>query len=158
MKLDIDEKKALAKALATAFIQLNKNNHKINCSHKIKKSEFILLSTMINLMNEKKSGIRASDLSTHLEITPAAVTHLLNSLEKGKYVERLADPSDRRIVLVKPTEKTQETIGLMEKQFMRKFEGLTDFLGENDTKELTRLLTRASIYIKENVNDEENIK
>lgn len=153
--MDSSETKKLSQKLAKAFMTLNKNHQRIQTDHKMKKSEFILLHIMIDAMKDGKNGIKASDLSTRLEITPAAVTHMLNSLEKEQYVERFADSSDRRIVLVKPTQSAKEIIEIMEKEFFKKFEGLIDYLGEKDTNELIRILTAASAYFKKNNNKKE---
>ncbi|MDP4179418.1 MAG: MarR family transcriptional regulator [Bacillota bacterium] len=152
--MDANDSNELVLELAKAFMYIVKCHQKIQCHQKIKKSEFVLLSAIIEMAGQYQYGIKASDLSNKLKITPAAVTHMLNSLEKNKYIERLSDPSDRRIVLVKATEKTKETINEMQNSFLKKFEGLTNFLSENDTKELIRLLNKSLVYLTETESDE----
>ena len=73
--------------------------------HELRQSEFILLATINHFNDSGSKGVKVSDLSTYMEITPAAVTHMINSTEEGGYLERLSDSADRRIVLVKLTEK-----------------------------------------------------
>lgn len=47
--------------------------------------------------------MKPSDLLPHLETTPAAITTLLDRMERGGLVERNRDESDRRIVWVTMT-------------------------------------------------------
>lgn len=48
--------------------------------------------------------MKPSDLLPHLETTPAAITTLLDRMERAGLVERNSDESDRRIVWVTMTE------------------------------------------------------
>lgn len=48
----------------------------------------------------------ASAIAREIRLTPAAVTALLDRLEKRGYVRRQGDPNDRRKVLVSTTDKT----------------------------------------------------
>ncbi|WP_090573520.1 MarR family winged helix-turn-helix transcriptional regulator [Paenibacillus sp. OV219] len=55
--------------------------------------------------------MKPSDLLVYLETTPAAITTLLDRMERGGLVVRNRDESDRRIVWVTTTEKGQvETV------------------------------------------------
>jgi len=49
----------------------------------------------------------ASAIARHTRLTPAAVTALVDRLEKRGFVRRLADPGDRRKVLVEAAEETR---------------------------------------------------
>jgi DNA-binding MarR family transcriptional regulator len=48
----------------------------------------------------------ASAIARHTRLTPAAVTALIDRLEKRGFVRRAADPGDRRKVLVEAAEET----------------------------------------------------
>jgi DNA-binding MarR family transcriptional regulator len=50
----------------------------------------------------------ASAIARHTRLTPAAVTALIDRLEKRGFVRRTADPSDRRKVLVEAGEETRK--------------------------------------------------
>ncbi|GIP32472.1 MarR family winged helix-turn-helix transcriptional regulator [Paenibacillus sp. J2TS4] len=52
--------------------------------------------------------MKPSDFIAHLETTPAAITTLLDRMEKGGLIVRERDSHDRRIVWVKPTDKGRE--------------------------------------------------
>ena len=94
-------------------------------------------------------GVKVTDLSQRLNITPAAVTHMLNSLEEEGYIERLRDFKDRRVVMVRPSAKGIEILEKGKKEFLERFSGLVEYLGEEDAKELIRLLNKTSRYFKE---------
>ena len=56
---------------------------------------------------QQHQPMKPSDLLAYLETTPAAITTLLDRMERGGLVERKRDESDRRIVWVTTTEKGQ---------------------------------------------------
>ena len=145
----MDEKTILAKELADAFTQFKKLQWHNSAFKQIKKSEFMLLRTMMDSMGPEDKGVKPSELSSKLEITPAAVTHMINALEKKQYVERLSDPKDRRVVFVRPTEKSIEIINSMREDFLSNFKDLAISLGEKDSRELIRLLTLTYQCFKE---------
>jgi DNA-binding MarR family transcriptional regulator len=48
-------------------------------------------------------GVASRGLAEHLSISPSAVTPLVDQLVEQKLVTREDDPSDRRVVLIRPT-------------------------------------------------------
>ncbi|MGN7457676.1 MarR family winged helix-turn-helix transcriptional regulator [Paenibacillus pasadenensis] len=52
---------------------------------------------------QKHQPMKPSELLQHLQTTPAAITTLLDRMEKGGLIERSRDSSDRRIVWVQMT-------------------------------------------------------
>jgi DNA-binding MarR family transcriptional regulator len=50
----------------------------------------------------------AGELARHSGLTTGAVTAVIDRLERAGYVERVADPGDRRRVLVDVTDKTRK--------------------------------------------------
>ena len=112
----------------------------------VRQSEFRLLVT---LLHSDASSLKVSDLSSEMQITPAAVTHLINSLEEAGYIERLADQSDRRVVLVKLTDQGRHKIEMLKGHFLETLMGLIGYLGEHDSRELLRLLTTSLDYLRD---------
>lgn len=51
----------------------------------------------------KKQDPKMTDLANYMAVTTAAMTGIIERLVRDKYVERLYDPSDRRIIKVKLT-------------------------------------------------------
>lgn len=115
----------------------------------IKPSEFVLLHLLLEHCDDTSVGMRVTEISEKLEITPSGVTHTINSLEKGGYIERFDDPSDRRIVLVRATDKSKEIIKKLYAERVQFVERLVTFLGEQDSKEFIRLFSKSLDFIKE---------
>jgi DNA-binding MarR family transcriptional regulator len=74
-------------------------------------------------------------------------------------VERINDLRDRRIVLEKTNQKGNELIKSMTAIVFENMKDLIGFLGENDTKEFIRILSKAVGFINEKTeNWEVNLK
>jgi DNA-binding MarR family transcriptional regulator len=67
---------------------------------------------------------------------------MVNSLEGKGYVERVMPKSDRRLVLVRLTEAGQQSLDREMQAFTDRLAQTFAELGEKDTEELFRLLTR----------------
>ncbi|MNN53755.1 putative HTH-type transcriptional regulator YusO [compost metagenome] len=59
---------------------------------------------------EQQSQLKPSDLIPHLSTTPAAVTMLLDRMERGELIRRVRDEGDRRIVWVSITDKGKHEV------------------------------------------------
>ncbi len=88
-----------------------------------------------------------SDLSALLQITPAAVTQMVNPLEEKGFLERRIDPGDRRVVLVSLTGKGQQTAQAFLASAQEQLLGVLNYLGEQESQEFLRLLGRAIEYL-----------
>lgn len=145
--------------LANEFIKTLSQFKKIgfprNDKFPLRQSEYMLMFALANCLECDSAGVMASDLSEKLNITPGAVTHMINSLEKEGCLERVDDKTDRRKVLIKPTEKGNEVIKMMNEMFFEGMKELIGFLGEEDTKEFIRLLSKAMSFISEKHNSNE---
>ena len=142
----------LTQELAQTFAQFRRLGPPKGLPHSIKPGEFFLLTTLINSIPPGANGLKASELSNRLQVTPAAVTHLINALEKVGHVERVSDPSDRRIVLIRPTDAGLKMMEVVNVQFLETLKGLIEFLGEDDSRELIRLVSLAMTYFKSKMN------
>ncbi|MDF2649796.1 MAG: transcriptional regulator, MarR family [Paenibacillus sp.] len=139
----------IVQELARTFGQLARSSSKSKSFKGLRQSEFTLLTTVSYYTSADSSGIKISELSRALEMTPAGATHLVDALEQAGYLERLSDPADRRIVLVRSTPKGEEQIKETEAHFFDVFKGLAEHLGDQDTKELIRLLRTSLTFLKE---------
>lgn len=144
-----ENSKHIAQEIANVITQFWRIGKPYHSSKGIKPSELMLLGFLMHHLTEDKDGIKVSDLSIKMGITPAGVTHTINSLEDGGYVERVSDPADRRIVLIRPTDKGKHAIERANAERLERLTGLVGFLGEKDSRELVRLLSLTLNYIKE---------
>lgn len=152
--MPIYEKSKLAHELFRTIANFFRIVKKPSTCQQIKQSEYMLLVAMKNFEQVDYKGVKISDLSHLMQITPAAITHMINSLEEGGCVERLADSKDRRVVLVKPTVKGNKIVKKMHEEKLELLQGLVNYLGEHDTEELIRIITSAITYFEERRNND----
>jgi len=150
--MDEKEKMALAMEFAEVTTRFKKTIREGPHSEDIKRNEFKLLMLIIDRVTPEVKGVKVSELSTVLDITPAAVTHIINALEKKEYLERLSDKSDRRIVLVRLTEAGLNAIDDMKKQFFLGLKELIGFLGEKDSREFIRIIELVTKFHHQKMN------
>jgi DNA-binding MarR family transcriptional regulator len=105
--------------------------------------EQTLLMVLIMNFDGSREALTVTAVSNRLQITPAGVTHLLNPLEETGHIERLQDPNDRRIVRVGLTDKGKKAAGLLMKAVQEQLGGLVNHLGEEDSRTLIRLMSKA---------------
>ena len=144
-----DDKTLLAQELARTIGQFKRLGSHGVMQKEIRPSEFFLLANLVHSEGLSSNGTKISDLSTRMQITPGAVTHMINSLEEGGYVERLPSANDRRVVLIKATDEGKKIVDRMEAECLEDLKGLMGFLGEEDSKNLIRILSQVLTYYKE---------
>lgn len=123
--------------------------HQHSSDYGIKPSEFALLHLLLHHSERDSKGLKVSEISELLHITPSAVTHTINSLEKIGYIERQSDPTDRRIVLVRATTLCEGIMENLHAERLQFLEELVTFLGEKDSKDFIRLLSTVQDYFRE---------
>jgi len=109
-------------------------------------------TVLMRLWHRKKNGeegFRMSDLANSLNITVPAVTQIVTALEARGLVERVMDSEDRRAIRVTLTEGGAASLAPFFKRFSAGFDGLVTYLGEEDTADLVRLLSKVERYFAE---------
>jgi DNA-binding MarR family transcriptional regulator len=107
----------------------------------LKPSECELLGILYLNLGDGTRAVTPSELSDQLKITPAGVTHLINPLEESDYIERLQNPNDRRFVLIGLTKKGKQLAESLIAQAHDRLAGLVDYLGDEDSKALIRVMS-----------------
>jgi DNA-binding MarR family transcriptional regulator len=79
------------------------------------------------------------DIAKVTQTSSARVATILNSLESKGYVERKADPRDRRRVLITVTDAGHDIITKEREELVRMIASILRQMGERDTKEFVRL-------------------
>lgn len=95
---------------------------------------------------EQIEGMKASEISNLLRVKSPTITPVIRTLEEAGLVERKVDPDDRRVVRIKITEAGQQVVKEVHREMMTTMHGLVEYLGEEDTKQLTLLLNRVHEY------------
>lgn len=136
--------KELAFELQNVLVQLKKANT-LNYNHsKLKGAEKHILFLICKLKNGQP--VTMSEIANKIGVTLAAVTHQIDTLEKQGLIKRLSDSADRRVVRIKLTKKGSAQVVELKKEFAKKIQILAKFLGENDTKDLIRLVKKMSEF------------
>lgn len=114
--------------------------------HGIRHSElhFLWILAVLN----KGEPVKPSEAAKELNVTLAAVTHHINSLEEKGLVSRLASSKDRRVTLIKLSDKGLKLVETLKKNRWKKICGLVEYLGEKESAELISLLDKISEYFE----------
>jgi len=110
------------------------------------RSEYELLVVLGIQLGGDKQVLTVTEISNLLQITPPGVTHLLNPLEQAGYIERLADPHDRRVVRVGLTAKGRAVSERFIAEVLEMIIGLMQHLGDEDSQTLIRLLSKSIAF------------
>jgi len=138
-----------AQMLFDAFSQFHSLKWKQSPVKDLKSSEFHMLFVLKQSTDAENTGMKVSEISKVLKIAPPSVTQVINGLEASGYVERTMDKEDRRAVRVRLSEKGEAIISEASDHFLASFVGLTDYLGGENSRELSRLLSMVYVYFKE---------
>lgn len=95
---------------------------------------------------EQLEGLKASEISRILRVKSPTITPVIRTLEEEGLVERNVDPDDRRVVRIKITEAGKQALREVHREWRNKMQELVEYLGEEDAKQLTRLLNRVHEY------------
>ena len=114
-----------------------------------KPSEIRLLFSLRKGIQPECFGMTVSEISKRLHVTSPSVTQLLKGLEAEGLVERRTDPSDRRSVGITLTEKGYTVTQKAMDAFSEYIIGLIEYMGEDESNQLSELLLKASHYFDE---------
>ena len=87
-----------------------------------------------------KDNESAGALTEQLHVVPGRMTDILKSLEYKGLIKRSRDIEDKRRVIVSITEEGRIEAENKRKYISEEYQGLFKILGQEDTKELIRLL------------------
>ncbi len=115
------------------------------CEPKIRHHDMMILTTIAKL-DKNGGGVKMSDLSNYFNVSAPAISQTIRRFEKLGYIERIQLESDRRSVYIRlqPSvlQMMEEVETIVNENLMR----LITFLGEDDAKELIRIMKKASEF------------
>jgi len=146
------EKSELAQNLIKVFKQVHKD-----FQHHLYKSIIPnqKMTPMFVMMRLKKAsckgtdGVRVSDIASSIGITVPAITQIITVLEKDGYIRRAMDPEDRRAVRVILTPAGDAMLEPAIRALNEIIISLIDYLGEDESKTLLKLLDRVESFFNE---------
>jgi DNA-binding MarR family transcriptional regulator len=87
-------------------------------------------------------GLRQNELAEYLEMEPVAVGRVIDRLQKAGFVERRADPDDRRAWCLYLTPRAHAVVGDMEQISTELFGQAQRGISATDIKTMIGVLTR----------------
>lgn len=87
-------------------------------------------------------GINQTRLGQMLLVNRSNVTGLIDRMEQAGWVERLADPTDRRVNLVRLTGDGQKLLGKAERVYYARVDEVMNALSAKEHAQLCRILER----------------
>lgn len=90
----------------------------------------------------KNDFLLPSDISKNLNMSSPRISSILNTLEKKEFIKRDFSTIDRRKVYISITNSGYKYVQEISNKTIEVLSSLIDKLGENDTKELIRILNR----------------
>ncbi|HPB65092.1 MAG TPA: MarR family winged helix-turn-helix transcriptional regulator [Spirochaetales bacterium] len=144
---DMRDERPIAERLFEAFRAIGPFKRRPSLGHAQRPGEF---QVMHRLSHEPpESGMRVGDLAAWLSVKPPTVTKAVDALVARGLVERYADEADRRVIRVRLSPDGRTLDSSFREQALGEIRGLVDYLGEDDSATLARLLTRAAEYMNE---------
>ena len=107
----------------------------------LRPGEYALLSYLWD-HRDNKDGVKISDISKFMNVTPPTVTPIVSRMEKQGFIRRVSGKCDRRVVNLFLTQEGIDNLQTCNKKREEVFSEIVEYLGENDTKELIRILNR----------------
>lgn len=139
----------IAEKLFMAIKRFNKAGFRHRAIEGVKPSEMMLMFCLQKREKLKPEGLRVSEISEILDVTSPTVTQLLKELEVKGFIKRMMDQKDRRAVLIKLSSKGKEVILEAMAVTEASFNGLIQFLGEDESNQLADLLIKAHHYYEQ---------
>jgi DNA-binding MarR family transcriptional regulator len=93
--------------------------------------------------------MKVSEIGQRLHVTSPSITQLLKGLEAKGLIERNVDLADRRAVFARVTSEGQMVARKAERAFAESFNGLIDYLGEEQSNVLADLLSKTVHYFND---------
>ena len=89
-------------------------------------------------------GMRAAQLAQYVKASPQALSRTLRSLEEKGFIERKADPTDRRHTCISLTEAAQDTIRAGQQRMKHIFDQAITQMGEENVRTMVSLVNQMS--------------
>lgn len=90
----------------------------------------------------KDQGISQVDISKYLIVTPSNTTRLLDKLEEQKLIQKISQEGDRRVNLIRITERSAQLLDNIWPTYNKKLESLLANLNHEEQKKLANLMMK----------------
>jgi len=112
--------------------------------------EATALETLLKLeQTSDPRGVSPSRISGDMGVQGPVLSPVLTSLEERGYIQRRTDENDRRCSCVSLTDQGREVGQRFAHHKEETNHALAQYLGEHDSRELTRLLGKLAIFVEQ---------
>jgi DNA-binding MarR family transcriptional regulator len=88
--------------------------------------------------------VKLTDIAKTLKVTLPAVTHKVNDLVDKSYLEKVPSEKDLRVIFIRLTENGKKYVESIRDDYYKPIEQLAIHLGEEDSKNLLRIMNKIS--------------
>ncbi len=110
--------------------------------------------TVLLYLDTHRHDTSAVRISEEVGLTRPRITQIVDSLEEMGLAKRVKDPSDARKIRVSVTRKGHKVVSGMRTDLLAIVKDFQTVLGEDDSRELTRLLRKVAALLHELDGDE----
>jgi DNA-binding MarR family transcriptional regulator len=142
-----DEWRETAQRLMDSFLRMRGMNRLHHRGMNEKPGEMMVLYCLSVHTRDNSDGMMVSEISSKLNVTSPTITQHINSLEAQGLIERRPDPSDRRIVRIRLSEKGEQMIDHLKEARLAMFVDLAKHLGKEKSLLLADTLREASDFM-----------
>ena len=137
----MDEMEVVRRLTHLFYMFRKENDHGFDNHPKIRHRDFMMLDAILAI----KQGdlVKMSDISTYLQVTPAAVSQFIKKYEKKGWVERVVLEADRRSVYIKVSDEAKAAIKACERDVTDTLCAFIRDLGEEDAEAFVRIMEKA---------------
>lgn len=115
-------------------------------SHAMHK-EIQLLIILKDIGSETEDGlVKMSQIKDILKVSPPAITKMIDRAEEKNLVERITKNDDKRNIYLKLTDKAIKIMEEKEQHLINSIEKFMDYLGEEDSDALIRIMEKVIEY------------
>lgn len=144
----------LKEELVRAMLRFKKMGMNFTSGCEIHMGELAVMKAIAGCPFGPAKSVYVSQIQNNVHITKPAVSQILNTLEKRGYVSREMDRGDRRKIAVSLTPSGREILKRQREDFDKKLEAVISRFGEDNTRQLTKLLTLLADAANETVCEE----
>ena len=107
-------------------------------------SEYILMREVSENTREKYNCNALVEVREYLSVSKAAVSQMLNSLEKRGYLTRETDTNNRRNIIVVLTKEGRAIFEKKNEEFYQRFGSVIDRVGEENIAQFVEMINKMS--------------
>lgn len=96
----------------------------------------------------KDSIVSLSTLRERMKLAPSTITPIITLLEEKGLIQRNIDENDRRNIFLRISTKGEEYINKVQIEIKNKMSKYIEYIGENDTKQLIRLISKTTDFFE----------